>query len=120
MRRYGEAVKTVDRRRMRPPHRQNVAHISEEIGIHMDTLYNWRKAWRLQGEVVPTSEKEPEGRPHSRCKPVLALKGQKALEKLRAVPVFAYQRPHIGSESSFYRVLHANGQVHLRGRLQQL
>lgn len=25
------------------------------------TLYNWRKAWRLQGEVVPASEKEPEG-----------------------------------------------------------
>ena len=27
----------------------------------MVTLYNWRKAWRLQGEVVPASEKEPEG-----------------------------------------------------------
>ena len=25
------------------------------------TLYKWRKAWRLQGEVVPASEKEPEG-----------------------------------------------------------
>jgi transposase len=25
------------------------------------TLYNWRKAWRLQGEVVPASEKDPEG-----------------------------------------------------------
>ena len=25
------------------------------------TLYNWRLAWRLQGEVVPTSDKEPEG-----------------------------------------------------------
>ena len=27
----------------------------------MVTLYKWRKAWRLQGEVVPASEKEPEG-----------------------------------------------------------
>lgn len=27
----------------------------------MVTLYNWWKAWRLQGEVVPASEKEPEG-----------------------------------------------------------
>ncbi|MDP4830723.1 MAG: hypothetical protein NWR59_04280 [Cyanobium sp. MAG_185] len=27
----------------------------------MVTLYNWRKAWRLQGEVVPASEKDPEG-----------------------------------------------------------
>ena len=46
---------------MSPPHRQSVAWISEELGIHLATLYNWRKAWRLQGEVVPSSEKEPEG-----------------------------------------------------------
>jgi transposase-like protein len=25
-----------------------VAWISEELGIHLATLYNWRKAWRLQ------------------------------------------------------------------------
>ena len=41
--------------------RQSVARISEELGIHVMTLYKWRKAWRLQGEVVPASEKEPEG-----------------------------------------------------------
>jgi len=61
MRRYSEAVKGDVRRRMSPPHRQSVAWISEELGIHLATLYNWRKAWRLQGEVVPSSEKEPEG-----------------------------------------------------------
>ena len=61
MRRYSEAVKADVRRRMHPPHRQSVARISEELGIHVMTLYNWRKAWRLQGEVVPASEKEPEG-----------------------------------------------------------
>jgi len=38
-----------------------VAQISTELGIHVVTLYNWRKAWRLQGEVVPASEKDPEG-----------------------------------------------------------
>ena len=53
MRRYSEAVKADVRRRMSPPHRQSVAQISEELGIHLATLYNWRKAWRLQGEVVP-------------------------------------------------------------------
>ncbi len=46
---------------MSPPMRQSVARISEELGIHVVTLYNWRKAWRLQGEVVPASKKEPEG-----------------------------------------------------------
>ena len=46
---------------MSPPQRQSVARISEELGIHVMTLYKWRKAWWLQGEVVPASEKEPEG-----------------------------------------------------------
>ena len=61
MRRYSEAVKADVRRRMGPPHRQSVSQISAELGIHVASLYNWRKAWRLQGEVVPASEKEPEG-----------------------------------------------------------
>jgi transposase-like protein len=61
MRRYSEAVKADVRRRMGPPHRQSVAEISQEIGIHVITLYKWRKAWRLQGEVVPASQKDPEG-----------------------------------------------------------
>jgi len=61
MRRYSEVVKADVKRRMSPPQRQSVARISEELGIHVVTLYNWRKAWRLQGEVVPASEKEPEG-----------------------------------------------------------
>ncbi|QEY31233.1 hypothetical protein EVJ50_02180 [Synechococcus sp. RSCCF101] len=61
MRCYSEAVKADVKRRMSPPERQSVARISEELGIHVVTLYNWRKAWRLQGEVVPASEREPEG-----------------------------------------------------------
>jgi transposase-like protein len=102
-----------------------VARISEELGIHVMTLYKWRKAWRLQGEVVPASEKDPEGwsatdkftvvletaglnatelsaycrerglfpeqverwrqaSQDANDKPVLTLKEQKELEKLRA------------------------------------
>jgi len=61
MRRYSEAVKADVRRRMGPPHRQSVAEISKELGIHVISLYKWRKAWRLQGEVVPASHKDPEG-----------------------------------------------------------
>jgi len=52
MRRYSEAVKADVRRRMSPPHRQSLARISEELGIHVITLYNWRQEWRLQGKVV--------------------------------------------------------------------
>ena len=61
MRRYSEVVKADVRRRMSPLMRQSVARISEELGIHVVTLYNWRKTWRLQGEVVPASEKDPDG-----------------------------------------------------------
>jgi transposase-like protein len=61
MRPYSEAVKADVRRRMNPPNRQSVAEIAQELGIHAITLYKWRKAWRLQGEVVPASERDPEG-----------------------------------------------------------
>ena len=44
---------------MSPPHRQSVAQISQGLGIHHASLYNWRKSWRLQGVVVPASEKDP-------------------------------------------------------------
>ena len=57
---YSEAVKADVRRRMSPPHRQSVAQISAELGIHVDTLYNFWKACRLQSEVLPASEKDPE------------------------------------------------------------
>ena len=61
MRRYSEAIKADVRRRMSPTNRQSVARISEELGIHVITLDKWRKTWRLQGEVVPASHKDPEG-----------------------------------------------------------
>jgi len=48
VRRYSEAVKADVRKRMSPPHRESVAQISAALGIHIVTLYNWRKAWRLQ------------------------------------------------------------------------
>ena len=38
-----------------------MAEIFQELGIHVITINKWRKAWRLQGEVVPASEKDPEG-----------------------------------------------------------
>ena len=44
MRRYSEAVKADVRRRMGPPHRQSVTQISAVLGIHVITLYKWRKA----------------------------------------------------------------------------
>jgi transposase len=107
MRLYSEAVKADVRRRMSPPHKQSVARISEELGIHVITLYKWRKTWRLKGEVVLESAglnaTELSAYCHERGlfpeqvsrwrqaaqdanqKPVLSLKEQKELERLRAL-----------------------------------
>lgn len=59
--RFGKAGKANVGRRMGPPHRQSVAQIPPALGIHMVTLYNWRKTWQLQGKVVPAIGKKPEG-----------------------------------------------------------
>jgi transposase len=75
VRRYGEAVKADIMKRMKPPARQSAARMSEETGIHIATLYAWRKGWRLEGEVVPASLDANE-------KPVLPLREQRELEKL--------------------------------------
>jgi transposase-like protein len=57
---YSLAVQADVRKRMSPPNRQDVPQISKELGIHRSTLYQWRSNWRLQGEVVPASEKDPD------------------------------------------------------------
>ena len=46
-------------------HRQSVAAISHELAIHAISLYKFRKAWRLQGKVVPGFQMNPVG-----CGPV--------------------------------------------------
>ena len=57
---YSLAIQADVRKRMSPPNRQDVPQISKELGIHRSTLYQWRSNWRLQGEVVPASEKTPD------------------------------------------------------------
>ena len=61
MRGYSLAVQADVRKRMSPPNRQAVAQISRELGIHQATLYKWRSTWRVQGDLVPASKKQPEG-----------------------------------------------------------
>ncbi len=47
-------------RRMRPAHRQEVARIAEETGIHIHTLYSWLRSLRLEGDVDPQQPRDPE------------------------------------------------------------
>jgi len=48
MRRYSEPAKADVKRRMSPLHRQSIAQISEELGIQLVTLYNWKKSYRMR------------------------------------------------------------------------
>lgn len=41
--------------------RQSVARISEELGIHVVTLYNWRMAWGLTHKPDPRAGSTPSG-----------------------------------------------------------
>lgn len=48
-------------RRMRPVHRQEVARIAEQTGLHAHTLYTWLRSLRLEGEPDPTRPGDPQG-----------------------------------------------------------
>jgi len=43
-------------KKLLPPESRSVAEISEEEGICTATLFNWRKAARTKGQLVPDSE----------------------------------------------------------------
>ena len=60
-RRYSEAVKADVRRRMSPPHRQSVAQISAGAGHSRGHPLQLEEGLAVQGEVVPASQKDPEG-----------------------------------------------------------
>ena len=47
-------------KRMSPPNRKDVPQISKDLGIHQSTFYKWCSNCRLQREVVPASEKDPD------------------------------------------------------------
>ncbi len=82
MRRYIVALKADLRKRMSPPHRQSVARILEETGIHICTLYAWRKDW--QRGYPEQVERWRQASQDANERPVLTLKEQKELERLRA------------------------------------
>ena len=42
-------------KKMLPPHNQSIAEIAQEEGLSEATLYNWRKALRDSGDLMPTA-----------------------------------------------------------------
>ena len=94
-----------------------------EIGISLRTLKRWRKAClgdgdgrdRRKGSSRLVSHRLGE---EERQRILLTCNQAEyaSLPPGQIVPALADQGLYIGSESSFYRVLHAHGQVHRRGR----
>jgi transposase-like protein len=78
MRRYSGTVKAEVKRRMGPPQRQSVAQNSQEFGINVATLYNWRHNWRLQGGSGGGIGERPRGL--ERCRQVHTRAGDRWIE----------------------------------------
>jgi transposase len=61
MRRYSETINADIRRRIDTSDRQILGQISAEPSIVVVSLYNWKRALRLYGELVRASKKENAG-----------------------------------------------------------
>jgi len=48
-------------KKMLPPNNKTILEISKEEGICEGTLYNWRKAARSQGRLMPVGDSPPTG-----------------------------------------------------------
>ena len=94
-----------------------------EIGISLRTLKRWRKAFLGDGDGEDRRRGSPRHVAHrlseeERQRILLTCNHPEyaSLPPGQIVPALADQDLFIGSESSFYRVLHAHGQAHRRGR----
>jgi len=48
-------------KKMLPPNNKTIPEISKEEGICEGTLYNWRKAARAEGRLMPDGDRTPRG-----------------------------------------------------------
>jgi transposase len=93
------------------------------LGIGLSTLQRWRRQFAGDGDGVDRRKGSHRVISHrlteEERKRILLTCNQPefaALPPGQIVPILADQGLYIGSERSFYRVLHAHGQAHRRGR----
>ena len=60
MARYSPERKEAILKKMAPPHNMTVAELASQEGISTATLYNWRKAARVRGAVLPSNSAKPD------------------------------------------------------------
>jgi len=61
MKRYSPERKEAVLKKMLPPHNRSIPELAQEEGISEATLYNWRKAARAAGRLLPDGESTPQG-----------------------------------------------------------
>ncbi len=54
--RYSAERKEAVLKKMLPPNNRSIREIAEEEGISEATLYNWRKAARAEGRLLPDGD----------------------------------------------------------------
>lgn len=59
--RYAKERKEAVLKKMLPPNNRTIKELAAEEGVSEATLYNWRKAARAEGRLLPDGEKTPQG-----------------------------------------------------------
>ena len=59
--RYSAERKEAVLKKMLPPNNRSIREIAEQEGISEATLYNWRKAARSEGRLLPDGDQTPAG-----------------------------------------------------------
>ena len=91
--------------------------------MRLSTLQRWRRQFAGDGDGLDGRKGSLRLVSHRLTEEerqrILEIRNQKDFAALPAgqiVPILADQGLYVGSERSFYRVLHAHGQAHRRGR----
>ena len=61
MARYPDERKEAVLKKMLPPNNKTIKELAQEEGICEVTLYNWRKAARAEGRLMPDGDRTPAG-----------------------------------------------------------
>lgn len=94
---------------------------SREVGLSLRTVQRWTQGGEIHADGRPEAERQaPAGsltdEERKRIVEVCNEAEFASLPPSQIVPKLADRGEYIASESSFYRVLHAEGQLHRRGR----
>jgi transposase-like protein len=58
---YPQERKEAVLKKMLPPHNKTIPELAKEEAISEATLYNWRKAARAEGRLLPDGDSTPSG-----------------------------------------------------------